>query len=199
MTVKVIAYRGEHGARSESKFQSRLGSLSFGSIEAAKTYATQPNHYHERPVDPRVYKAHITIENPIFNNPNDPFVDLDILRKAIGDEKTLQIARDLEDHLLNTNNFLELLEDHDCMTLDDLHKKLGSDVLDLLYVDAYPVMDSETYVGWFKELGYDGAVHGGNGATALEAEYKIFDPSQAQIIKEYDLSPKRQAAVEPSL
>lgn len=199
MSVTVIAYRGEHGARSEGKFQSRLGSLSFGSIEAAKIYATQPNHHHEIPIDPRVYKAHLTIKKPIFNNPNDPFIDLEILRAAIGDEKTLQIAHDLEDHLLNTNNFLELLEEHDCMTLDDLHEKLGNDVLDRLYIDAYPIMDSETYVGWFKELGYDGAIHSGNGVTALEAEYKIFDPAQAKVIQEYDLSSKKQAAPELSI
>lgn len=195
--IRVIAYRGEHGEPDgRDKFQTRLGSLSFSSIEAAKTYASSPNNRRDQVKLPRVIKAEIEILNPIFNNGEDPFVDFDILRPVIGDQRLTELARDLEPHLLNTDNFLTILDKHQCETLDQLLAKAGTDILDDLYVDAYPIFDESKYIDWFREAGYDGAVHRGAGATMDDVEYKIFSPDQAKVLHVTPLRPSPTMSLE---
>ena len=168
-SIKKIVYRGEHGSYIPGQpLSTRLGSISFGTIRAAMIYASTPNDSHEKVVNPRVLKAEIEITNPIFNNETDPFIDLILIRPAIGDEKLLELAFDLEDHLLNTDNYLEIIDEHDCKDLKSLIEKCGTNILDSLYIDAYPILDSEKYVGWFSEAGFDGAIHKGCGETMDE-------------------------------
>ena len=53
--------------------------------------------------------------------------------------------------------------------------------LSALYLDAYLVFDSGTYVSWFRGAGFDGAIHAGSGETAGEVEYKVFSEWQAVV------------------
>jgi hypothetical protein len=52
-----------------------------------------------------------------------------------------------------------------------------------LYFDAFPLFDDPKWVERFKAAGYDGAIHGGNGESALTAEYKVFDRSQVKPVE----------------
>lgn len=194
--IKVTVYRGEHGTPEVgSAFQSKLGSISFGSIDSAKIYAKSPNDRSDQVQAARVIKAAIEINNPIFNNELDPFVDFVLLRPVIGDEKLIEMARDLEDHLLNTDNFLCLLDDNGCQSFDELLKKAGANILNDIYVDAYPVFDDPKYIGWFKEAGFDGAVHRGAGETMDDVEYKIFSSEQARVLNVTYLDPSQRPQV----
>lgn len=56
--------------------------------------------------------------------------------------------------------------------------KLHPEALTSLYTLAFPVFDNHTYVEWFRQAGFDGAVHGGWGASNCETEYRVFDASQ---------------------
>jgi hypothetical protein len=185
MTIKVTAYRGEHGELdADNHFQSRLGALSFGTVEAAKTYASSPNNRDDTLITPRIIKAEITIHNPVMNDPDDPFIDFSIIIKAIGVEKALKIALEEEGHISNTDNWHELSSEHGCSSVEKLCKKLGAEnALNQIYMDAYPVFDDPTYVSWFRDAGFDGLVQGGNGETGLMPEYKVFNPEQAKVLK----------------
>lgn len=193
MTSKVVtAYRGEHGlVESDNVFETRLGSLSFGSIKAANTYATEPNNPKDTVVSPRIYKAELTFENLAMNEPDDPFIEgFDIINK-LGIDKAKEIILDLSDHVFNTDNWNTLLEEEgledsklkDKEILENLLAEDAESIIKKIYLNAYPVFDSEKYVGWYKEKGYDGAIHSGNGETALEPEYKVFDIKQIKIEK----------------
>jgi hypothetical protein len=191
MTISVVAYRGEHGKKElTGSFQSRLASFSFGSLKTAKTYATSPNNLSDRPIDPRVYKVHLALENPVINEPSDQFIEFADILKALGPDKALQIAREQEDHLCNTDNYGGLLDEFNSKDINELHKAMGDSFFGRLYVDAYPVFDNKNYVKWFKEAGFDGAVHGGSGTSSMEAEYKVFDTKNVRVLREFDLGAK---------
>lgn len=184
LPVKKIVYRGEHGHYIPGQpLTTRLGSISFGSEETAHTYATSPNNSNERPVHPRIIKAEIEIKNPIFSNELDPFIDLNLLRPHIGDARLLEMAKDLEMYLEGTDNYLTILDEKGCENLDHLVEQCGQEILDDLYIDAYAILDSEKYVQWFVDAGFDGAYHRGNGETMDDIEYKIFNPDQAEILE----------------
>lgn len=182
--IKKIVFRGEHGHYIPGQpLSTKIGSISFGSKETARSYALKPNITSDTPVHPRIIEAEIEINKPVFRNEDDPFIDLFLLRPIIGDARLLEMASELEDHLRNTDNFLSLLEDNECDDLNDLIEKCGESILDDLYIDAYTILDSTKYVTWFAEAGYDGAIHRGNGETMDDIEYKIFNPDQATILK----------------
>ena len=48
-----MVYRGEHGAHGEADFQTRLGSIAFGSLEAANIYARESSTWGETAAAPR--------------------------------------------------------------------------------------------------------------------------------------------------
>lgn len=178
--VRVKTYRGEHGKG--APLQSKLGSLSFGSKEVALQYAVSPNDHRMTAEAPRLIEAEIRIDKPIILDLGDPFIDGSILKEKVGLARAWSIMERLEDHLGNTDNFGELQETYDVYSLSDMRKVAGDDLLDQLYVDAYPVFDDPEIVGWFREAGYDGVIHGGNGESAMEMEYKVFDASQVKIL-----------------
>jgi hypothetical protein len=172
-----ICWRGEHGPHT-SDFQSNLASLSFGSREAACLYATEPND-HRMSIDaPRVSPWLLRIARPVMNDPDDPFIDLPLLARAIGREATTAIAVRMAEHIVDTGNW----QDH----FQDLW---GSDVagllrwrpasMDDLYLVAYQVFDDPEAVGLLQAAGHDGAICGGMGANALETEWRLFDAHHA--------------------
>lgn len=168
----LLVFRGEHGV-AESVFQSRIGSLSFGSLETAVHYALNPNDRREQVREPRLIPAYLTIKNPVMVDANDPFIDLSLIAAAVGHEKARQIAVDLEQLILRTSYF----EGVKCDSLDSYLTDHPSALGDL-YVDAFHVFDSHEYVEWFRQAGFDGAVHCGAGASMQTAEYKVFSPEQ---------------------
>lgn len=186
--IQITAYRGQHGPDDPGNpIQSRGGSISFGSKRAAKIYATSPNDMNDEPDTPRIIVANLTINNPVINEPNDPFIDFSVIASALGQEKALIIMRELYSvgHIGNTDNFGERISewelDNETNPLEIMIESDPDRAISELYVDAYPVFDEKEWVEWFREAGYDGAVHGGNGETALEAEYKVFDTQKIDI------------------
>ncbi len=195
--ILVTAYRGEHGKPEEGTlFQSRLASLSFGSQSAARQYALSPNMKDDIVDTPRIIKATLVINNPVMNDPDDPFLELGPLLNSLGREKVLTLAQEQIAHLSNTDNWHEMLETHGLNNrspeeaLAQLSQLPDDEGLGQLYLDAYPVFDNPKYINWFKAAGYDGVVQGGNGETALEPEYKIFSADQAKILSIEPATPK---------
>lgn len=178
--VRVRTYRGEHGKG--APLQSKLGSLSFGSKEVALLYAVSPNDHRMAAEEPRLIEAEIQINKPVVLDLGDPFIDGEMLKNMLGMERAWAIMERLDDHLSNTDNFGELQQTYDVYSLSDMRKVAGDELLEQLYVDAYPVFDDPEIVGWFREAGYDGVIHGGNGESAMELEYKVFDVSQVRIL-----------------
>ena len=192
--MKHIAYRGEHGKNDgQTTFHSRSKTISFGSINAANRYATNPNIKGDEATNPRIYKVELDIKNPVISNEADPFIEASDLANTIGEDRCLQILKESIIQLRCTDNWIEFCESRigkdgsDEKLLEELSISNPGILIESLYIDAYHVFDNDKYVSWFQEKGFDGAIHLGNGATAMEKEYKIFNENQAVILKEITL------------
>ena len=180
----LVVYRGEHGPGTED-LESRGGAISFGTAQGASKYAMSPNDSKDTPVAPRVTPVYLSIEKPVMNDPDDPFIDFATIEKILGREQAEAIALELWEEIRNTNNWEDNFAEQYSGGFDKFNpiydvlakepERLGE-----LYVNAFWVFDRPEWVELFKAKGYDGAVHGGSGETALEPEYKIFDKSQAK-------------------
>ncbi len=171
----LVVYRGEHGI-SDEQIQSRRGSISFGNKEAADLYAKNPNDRGDKAAAPRVIPAYLRIENPIVNDSSDPFIDLATIERALGRDEAVRIARKFAGDIVHTNNWEEgFAEQYDSVgsMLDAEPDRVGE-----LYFDVFRLLDDASEVAKLKAAGFDGAIHGGNGETALETEYRVFDRSQ---------------------
>lgn len=173
----LVVYRGEHGETTD-QFHSRMNSLSFGSKEAAISYAIHPNKHNEVPVAPRVIPVYLRILNPIVDNRDDPFVDLSDLSLKLGRDNAMRLAIKFAHAIENTGNWDENYSEK----YSDVAALLADtpEALDSLFFDAYHLLDDADEVSRFKALGYDGAIHMGNGETAVELEYRVFDESQVK-------------------
>jgi hypothetical protein len=189
-----VAYRGEYGVSTNGKaFHSRYGAISFGSIEAAYFYAKNKNNKDDIICNPKLIKAELSFYDLVINTPSDPFIEGESLINAFGIEKAIVILKRLSAHVFQTDNWgdiarkynIENMNAESALTL--LCEKYSYDFVSQIYVDAYPVFNDKEFVIWFKEKGYDGAIHAGNGVTAMEIEYKVFNEKQAVIIKSVDL------------
>lgn len=187
--IEVIAYRGEHGSLPEADteaIQTRLGSVSFGSKEVAHLYAVEPNNRSDQVISPRIIEARIRIERPVGTDPNDPFIELSTIIAAVGEERAREIVADprIQAGIMNTDNWQNILETRELPPTTTVGELLESEpqLLPELYCDAYLVLDEPRFVAWFKEAGYDGAAHGGNGGSAGTTEYKVFSREQVEIL-----------------
>jgi N12 class adenine-specific DNA methylase len=172
----LVVYRGEHGPGKEGDIEHAAGSISFGSKQAANTYAQHPNNWRDVAVSPRVIPAYLRIENPIVNDPEDPFIDITTIEKALGREEALRIADKFSDDIEYTSNWMEDFSGTYESVQDLINRR--PDLLSELYFDAYKLLDDREEVAKLVAAGFDGAIHAGNGETAMEAEYKVFDKSQ---------------------
>jgi hypothetical protein len=160
--------------------QSRLGSLSFtNDAKVASVYAEEPNN---RTLDawaqaPRVTKVYLRIENPIVDTPDDPFIGMDVIEKALGRSEAIRIAKKFAESIENTNNWEERGLDCGYKTVADFLEK-NPDRVGELYFDAFNYLDDAEEVAKLKAAGYDGAIHGGSGESADAVEYKVFSPNQ---------------------
>lgn len=174
----LIVYRGEHGAGDRGP-QSTLASLTFtNDPDVASTYAQTPNDTRNfvSAESPRVYAAYLSIQNPVFNNQDDPFVDMSILVDRLGRENAEKIARKFSDRIMNTGAWEEFADYEDVGALLDAQPG----ALESLYVDAYPLLDDFQFVGMAKDSGYDGAIHMGNGESMDAVEYHPFSINQVK-------------------
>lgn len=176
-------FRGEHGEGHGGQIQSRLGSISFtAEREVAEIYAREPN---DRTLDasakePRILEAYLDIRKPVVNDPDDPFVDFAMIEEALGRSEALAAMREFAGYVENTGNWMDEINpgrrfDGVADFLDQFPDRAGE-----LYFDAYPLFDSPDWVAKFKAAGFDGAIHGGNGESALTTEYKVFSPDQVK-------------------
>lgn len=178
----LVVYRGEHGDLPEGQqFHSRLNSLSFSNKEAAHTYAMEPNNWNDKKNverSPRVAPVYLQIKKPFIENRDDPFVDLSHIEKQLGRKEAMRIAHKFADDIQYTNNWEENYEGKYDDVADLLKKKPGE--LKNLYFDLYKLLDDPHEVELMKKKGFDGAIHIGNGETATELEYRVFDPKQVK-------------------
>lgn len=177
----IIAYRGEHGPLTENIFRTKLPSLSFGSLEAAKIYATLPNDRRMTPVASRVIKAELKIANPCINQTLDSFIDLSVIRDTLGHSWVERILTEFSMELKDTNVFEEMSVELGIDTVEELAAK-HSECVDDLCIMVYHLLDNPKFIKAMKDHGYDGAIFGGSGANAGEVEYRVFDHSQARAI-----------------
>lgn len=183
--VNVAVFRGEHGDGGE--LESRGKALSFGSRDVATIYAISPNVTTDPGLNPRILETEVTIYRPVINQPDDPFLEGADIIKALGVDEAKSLFLAEAEHLGNTDNFWEIA---DAMSVEDGEPSVmlaemlrikGDSLISQLYIDAYVVFDNDDYVQKFINAGFDGVVHGGNGMSHSEAEYKVFSPSQVKI------------------
>lgn len=167
----LLVFRGQHGI-SDDVFHSRLGSLSFGDLSAAYTYATHPNNRSDKAERSRVIPAYLSITNPVIVSKDDPFISFSLIADQLGIERAAEMARELAPHI----DQYSYMEEQGTTVAELLATDL--EAVRTLDADAYLVFDSPKYVEWFKEAGFDGAIHLGNGETAGSVEYKVFSPDQ---------------------
>lgn len=100
----MVVYRGEHGVPGEEDFQSRVGSLTFASAEVASIYATDANDRRDRGNEaaPRVTPVYLRIEKPLYENRDDPFVDVSELIEKLGREAVVEALKRHRGDVVNT-------------------------------------------------------------------------------------------------
>jgi hypothetical protein len=172
----VMAYRGEYGP--SDKLSTELGSYSFGTKDAANLYATEPNNFSNAAEAMKVFPAQLSIRKPVVNAPGDSYIDLPVLRKALGKKEFDRVVKKNMDRIEDTNAFEELADAKGYTSVMDLMKKNPKD-LDNLATLLYPILDDPKSVKVLQRRGYDGAIYGGSGATGGEPEYRVFGASQA--------------------
>lgn len=176
----LVVFRGQHG---KSEVESRLGSISFSDTESdAKIYSESPNNktLDATAKNPNVIKANISIKKPVINTPDDPFIEMSVVKDILGEERAKEIAIKNSEFITDTNNWEENYSDYS--SVEELLKAKPEE-LGKLYMNAFPIFDDIEIVKEFKEKGYDGAIHAGYG-EGDGAEYKVFSPEQVKPIKD---------------
>jgi hypothetical protein len=171
-------FRGQHGA-SDAWSESFLGSLSFGSVDAASRYAVQPNDRRHTVQAPKVFPVYLNLQNPFLTSESDPFMDLSHYAETFGLAETRRIALKFKENIYNTNAWEEMSSDFS--TVEDLSER-RPDLLMTMCFELYALLDDETEVERLCRKGFDGAIYGGSGETALETEYRVFSPSQVRSV-----------------
>ncbi len=183
----LVVHRGEYGPvqqcdhgncrnRETGLFQTRQGALSFGSANAANVYALNPNRQDDFPISPRITSAYLSIKKPLMNRPDDPFIELGDIAKNISRNFAMEISLAMKGHITNTCRWCDDIG-KDFENFDEYFHSSAFDLSDL-YFDAYALFDEHRYVAVIKKAGFDGAIHGGSGATFGEAEFKVFTAKQ---------------------
>lgn len=195
-SMKVRVWRGEHGEG--GPLHSRRPSLSFGDKVAATHYARHANDG-DTVVSPRLIAADIVLKKPVMVDFEDPFVDGSVLVNAIGVEATRAAFSRHEGVLHNQDNFFTVQEENDLegCTFDQMYEAMGPALLNELYIDAYPIFDDPEVVDACRKAGFDGLIQGGNGETAMKAEYKVFSETSVDVLNVEVLGPALRRPVSP--
>jgi hypothetical protein len=173
--IEVIAYRGQHG-RKTGQLETRQAAVYFGDEVVAERYARNPNQRGDVPVEPHVFVAKVKLYRPFINNPNDPFLELSDVINQLGSFEAERIARKFASHIMQTNHWESTFSK---MTgVEELLRRKPAALKDL-YFPAYWFLSDRVEVEKLKAAGYDGAIHGGSGASALTTEYCVFDADKS--------------------
>lgn len=171
-------YRGEHGRVDSDKpgLQTILGSLSFGSAEAASHYAQNPNDHRVTAQESRVYPAYLVVKNPIINDPHEAFMEFSYLQHQIGTSLAVEFFLKNSQWVEHTDNWGEIADQGNFSSVQEFYEKCPERMPEL-YTQLWPLLDDPAFISVLKEKGFDGAVYQGSGETAHEAEYRVFEPS----------------------
>ena len=103
-------------------------------------------------VSPRLFSGYLRIQNPIMNRPDDQFVELDDIARAIGKAAAREAAFHFRDHITNTCNWLDDIG----MKFETFENYLNSRSFSLsnLYFDAYALFDDTHYSAFFRNAGH---------------------------------------------
>jgi hypothetical protein len=170
-------YRGQHGAH-DHWTESWLGSLSFGTPEAANQYAKHPNRYGDIVVTPKVFPVFLDVKRPLVNQKH-AFLDLVEYHDIFGAEETRRVAVKYEDYIYGTSPWADVRERF--RSVAELADKEPSLLLEM-YFEVYALLDDPEEVEHLRQHGFDGAVYAGSGATALQPEYRVFSADQVRSI-----------------
>lgn len=173
----LVVYRGEHGGDGQPR--TTLASYTFvDDAKVASTYAMSPNDTRNfmSAESPKVIPAFLSIQKPIIENRDDPFVEFSDLAQKLGRDTAIKFARKHSDWIQNTNNW----EENFAVEYDSVDALLDANpsAVSELYMDAYPLLDDFAFVGAAKDAGFDGAIHVGNGESMDAVEYRVFRPEQ---------------------
>jgi hypothetical protein len=173
-------FRGQHGAQ-DHWGETLLGSLSFGSAAGASAYALSPNVRTMFVQAPKVFPVYLDIRKPFLDSGDDPFMDLTRYNEIFGIEETVRIAVKFKNYVEHTNAWLELSEEHgfDCAVALATTRP---DLLLELYFVVYALLDDPDEVARLRAAGFDGAIYGGSGETAMETEYRVFSEDQIRSV-----------------
>lgn len=171
----IVVFRGEHGTDDTGVLQSRLPSITFCSAHIASTYATHSNIGSIAAQQPHVYAAHLRMANPVVVS-DSCFIEFADLVRDFGEGYAHELAVKHQAHLMETGVWEEFEGDYRNVgeLLDEHPDKLSE-----FYVNAYVLLDDPDFIQRAREMGFDGAIHMGNGASFVEREYRIFDAHQA--------------------
>lgn len=173
----LLVFRGEHGRRDgAATFQSRLGVITFADLEAATSYACHPNDRSEIARDPRVMPAYLRIERPFLLDPDDPYLELSTIARALGRGEARRIALKFEAWVRRTDNWSRILDRvGEEISVAAFLQRFPRRLTDLYFM-AYPFLDDLEETEKLRAAGFDGAVHAGSAVTAGKPEYKVFTP-----------------------
>lgn len=174
----VLVFRGEHGRRDRRRIQSRHAAISFGDVETAILYATDPNDQSLLVEEPRVMPAYLHIANPIVKDTGDPFIDLARLQVALGRDEAVRIALKFESHIRDTGFWYENVQpEFQSIGVGDFLKRFP-ERLSELYFQIFVYLDDFEEVAKLRAAGFDGAIHCGFGDNGTDPEYKVFNEGQ---------------------
>ena len=185
----LLVFRGEHGGRNGQIFQHRGGAITFADFDSAKHYAESPNDRADSVRECRVMPVYLKIVRPFMFEPEDPYLELSTVVKALGRGEAVRIALKFESWIRRTDNWCRIEgEVGREMTVADFLAGHPDRLTDLYFL-AYPYLDDPEETARLKAAGFDGAVHAGSAVTAEKPEYKVFDPKSVWRASERWLTP----------
>ena len=176
----LIAYRGEYGPH-HAILQTRTNNTySFSTEETVRTYALSPNNQHDHVEAPRIIKAALHIQKPIFHNPSEPWIDFSYLIDLFGFPTALSIALRHSEDIEYTGLWQEGSYDEYCSAAGLLKEQ--PEQLPSLCMLLHSLLDDPEAIALFRKYNYDGAIYGGYGENSGCPEYRVFSKEQVDMI-----------------
>lgn len=182
-----VVYRGEFALPGTDSIMSWGQAIYFGSQRTANIYAEIPNRpsYIKAGCSPRIYPVRLVINKPFVNQPRNPYLDLDVFAARFGIERAVAVAKKHTTAIENTCNWQETINPNGRYFGVKDYLACDSDNVKNLYFTIYSYLADDGEIAWLRTMGYDGAIHQGNGwGSAEEPEYCVFSQEQIKSIFE---------------